>query len=112
MEELVAWILAGAAVLILLPFVFRWVLAGLYWFLVVLGWGSYFTLDQFFNAHFFPAAPWVMWMLGGALIGGALGFWTLAPIYGLRQYRRLIALAPFILLALVMIVRLWVSRGG
>lgn len=112
MEELIAWILVIAAVVIVLPFIIHWVIAGLYCFLAAVGWGSYFTLDQFFNAAFIPSAPWVMWMIAGGMIGAALGFWTLAPVYGLRRYRLLIVLAPFFLTTVIMMIRLLVTRGS
>ena len=111
MDELIAWILVFFAVLIGCTFALKWVVAGTFWVLVMLGWGSYCTLDQLFSAQLIPAAPWVMWVLAGALIGGALGFWTMAPIYGLRRRRAQIAAAPFVLLALIAIVRLLVTRG-
>ncbi len=63
-------------------------------------------LDYLFGAGLLPAAPWLAWLGWGAVIGAGLGFWTLAPVYGYRKQRPLIAAAPFLLLALELVVRL------
>ena len=46
------------------------------------------------SARLIPGAPWVMWALWGALIGASLGFWAVAPVFGLRKQRSLIGIPP------------------
>ena len=58
-----------------------------------------------------PGRPfWVLWMLWGALIGAlACGFWTIAPVFGLRKQRSFTSSAgpaPFVLMALMGLVRM------
>ena len=106
MEEVIAWILVILAVLVVLPFVFRYIVVGFYWFLAVFSFLAFALLDELFSASFVPGAPWVMWLFWGAVIGAALAFWLLAPIYGLRHRRPLIAASPFLLMSAVMLLRL------
>ena len=59
------------------------------------------VLDGATSASLFASAPAVMWTIWGAIIGGALAFWMVAPLYGLRKQRPLIAGAPFVLMGAV-----------
>ena len=47
---------------------------------------------------------------GGNVIVATFGFWTVAPIYGLREYRRHIFFAPFLLIGIVTLLRLPIQR--
>ena len=105
MEEAIAWILVIIAVLVVLPFVIQYVLIGIYWFLAAAGYLYFGAMDTLTSAELLPNAPWVMWMLWGAVIGASLAFWTIAPIYGLRKQRVWIAVWPFILMAVMALVR-------
>jgi len=108
-EEGIAWILVGIAVLVALPFVLRYILIGIYWFFAVVAHHFFGVMDELSSAPLLPGAPWVAWMLWGAVIGAALGFWTVAPIYGLRKQRTWIALLPFVLMAVMAGTRLLVK---
>jgi hypothetical protein len=101
MEEAVSWGLVIVAVCIVLPFVFKPLAAILYWVGTTLGVVLFTLLDGLFGARLIPGAPWLMWLLWGALIGAAVGFWTVAPVYGLRKQRPLLLGTPFILMVLV-----------
>jgi len=105
MEETIAWVLVIIAIVVALPFVLRYVLIGLYWFFAAAAHLYFSTLDTLTGASLIPAAPWVMWLFWGAVIGAALAAWTLAPVYGLRQYRVWIALAPFLLMLVTAALR-------
>jgi hypothetical protein len=56
-------------------------------------------LDLAIGARTLPGAPWVFWTIWGAVFGGALGYWLVAPQYGNRENRGVILLWP--LLAMV-----------
>lgn len=105
MEEGIAWILVIIALLILFGFTARYVIWGVFWFLASLGFLVFSALDGLFSAALLPATPWLMWVVWGAVIGGAAGFWSVAPVYGLRRHRPWILAAPFGLMLLVLGVR-------
>jgi hypothetical protein len=110
MEESIGWIIIVIAVIVLLIAGISYAPAAIYLFLTVLGTLIALLFDQLFSASLLPGAPWVMWLLGGALIGAAFAFWTLAPVYGLRKQRPLILATPFILLLLLAALRLIVYK--
>jgi hypothetical protein len=101
LEEAIAWILVVIALLIVLPFVLRYILIGVYWFFAVVSHHFFGVMDELTSAPLIPGAPWVAWLLWGAVIGAALAFWTVAPIYGLRKQRAWIALLPFALMVVM-----------
>lgn len=105
MEEAIAWILVIIAFLVALPFILKYILIGIYWFFAVVSHQFFGAMDELSSASLIPGAPWVMWLIWGAVIGAALAFWTLAPIYGLRKQRAWIALAPFLLMAVMAGIR-------
>ena len=105
MEEAIAWILIIIALLVALPFVIKYILIGIYWFISVVAYLFFGLMDELTSAPFLPAAPWAMWLIWGAMIGAALAFWTVAPIYGLRKYRAWIVAAPFLLMTLIALAR-------
>ena len=102
MEEIITWGIVIIAFVLLLPFIH----GPLFTFQAVFSVFAFKVLDVVLGADLLPAAPWLIWSVWGALIGTALGFWTIAPVYGLRSRRRLIASAPFLLIALVALLRL------
>lgn len=111
MEEGIIWFLIVAALLLVcLVAIHGLVGAGftiipiLYFALANLAYEIYGALDQVFSTALLHQIPWFMWMFWGALIGAALGFWTLAPIFGWRQHRRWIIASPFIFMALLQLV--------
>ncbi len=118
MEEMIIWGLIVVAILVVVFVLLHNTLGqagpalipGLYWGLALLAYFALGILDQLFNTSFFPGCPWLLWLIWGALIGGALGLWTMAPIFGWRNYRRWIIAAPFIFMGLVQVVCL-ICRG-
>jgi len=100
-EEAIAWILVIMALLVILPFVIRYIAIGIYWFFAAVSHQFFGVMDELTNAPLIPGAPWVAWLLWGAVIGAALAFWTVAPIYGLRKQRLWIVLLPFVLMAVM-----------
>lgn len=109
MEELIAWILVVIALLVVLQFTLGYVLIGLYWFVAVVASLFISSLDTLFSASLVPGLPWLMWVIWGALIGAALAFWTIAPIFGQRRRRALILAAPFGLMLLIALARAMVK---
>jgi len=104
-EEAIAWILVIIALLVVLPFVIRYVVIGIYWFFAAISHQFFGAMDELGSASLIPGAPWVAWLLWGAVIGAALAFWTVAPIYGLRKQRLWIVLLPFVLMAVMAAAR-------
>jgi hypothetical protein len=78
-----------------------YVLAGIYCIFIGAIMVVLAVLDGATSASLFASAPAVMWAIWGAIIGGALAFWLVAPLYGLRKQRPLIAGAPFALMGAV-----------
>lgn len=78
-----------------------YVLAGVYCILIGAVMVMIAVLDGATSASLFASAPAVMWAIWGGIIGGALAFWMVAPLYGLRKQRPLIASAPFVLMGAV-----------
>jgi len=58
-------------------------------------------LDVATGAQALPIAPWIAWTIWGTAIGGALGYWLVAPSYGQRANRALILIAPIFVLTLL-----------
>ena len=110
MEEGIGWTIIVVAILILLIAGFRFLPGGIYWCLAIIGFITFFSLDQLFSAALAPQAPWLMWIIWGAVIGAAFAFWTIAPVYGFRQHRRLIMLSPLGLMAMVAVIRLLLRK--
>ena len=110
MEEAIAWVLVVLALLVALPFVIHYILIGIYWLLAAVSYLFFAAMDGLCSAALLPESPWLMWLIWGAVIGAALGFWTVAPIYGLRRQRVWIAAAPFLLMGIVTLIRLAACR--
>ena len=110
MEETLGWVIVVIAILVLLIVGLNYLPGGIYWSLAVLGFAVHYSLDQLFSANLIPNAPWLMWIIWGAVIGAAFAFWTLAPIYGIRKQRGYILLAPLAPMLLLMAVRLLLQR--
>lgn len=76
-------------------------LAAVYCLLAALCFMVLGALDHVFAAGMLSTPPPIMWAVCGALIGSAMGFWTVAPVYGWRKRRPMIALAPVVLILLL-----------
>lgn len=100
---LVGWGIIAALVAAAAIF-YRYTLGGLYFAAGVLAYGVTWCLDHALLAGRFPGHPWVGWELAGALIGATLGFWTIAPVYGLRRWRTRIVLAAVIVVVALSLV--------
>lgn len=98
MEEVGGWIVGFFIVVAIVVWLIGMVLAAAYWILANVAFIVLACFDGLTSASLTSSAPAIMWTVWGALIGGALGFWTIAPVYGLRRFRPLIAAAPFILM--------------
>ena len=87
-------------IIIILIWMLPWYICPLFCLLyagiVSLSLAIFSLLDEVCSARLLPGAPWLLWMLWGALIGASLGFWTVAPVFGLRKHRSLIGIAPHI----------------
>jgi len=106
MEALVFWLFIVGLATIMLAVVLGPALQGFYYMIACGALLLFTVLDSLFSASLIPGVPWLMWGFWGAVIGGALGFWTLAPVYGLRNKRTLIACAPFAAMLLIMLLRI------
>jgi hypothetical protein len=109
MEEGIGWIVIVIALLVAIIAGYQFIPGGLYALVTVLGLLLFAALDQLLSAGFFPHAPWVMWCLWGIIMGAAFAFWTIAPVYGLRQQRPLIMATPLTLMVLVALIRLVIA---
>jgi hypothetical protein len=88
---LIGMLVAAVVALILL------VLAMVWCVLVVAAWGLVAVTDLVFSAQLAPDAPWLPWAVCGAVLGGAVGFWSIAPVYGWRRGRPLLLVVPLLL---------------
>lgn len=59
------------------------------------------ALDVATGARALPGAPFVMWTLWGAIFGGTLGYWLVAPVYGNRENRSFLLLLPLLAMTLI-----------
>jgi hypothetical protein len=81
----------------------RYTLGGLYMGLATGAYHGVRVLDRAFWATWLDGLPWVGWVLAGGLIGAVVGFFTIAPVYGLRRGRwAILAAAPVIIVALAL----------
>ena len=67
----------------------------------ILGCAVMVAADFAFLADMVAHHPWVGWSVAGFIIGAFVGFWTIAPIYGLRRYRPVILILPLLCIAIV-----------
>jgi hypothetical protein len=58
------------------------------------------SLDLATGAHAMPSVPFLMWTLWGAIFGGCLGYWLVAPVYGDRENRSFVLLLPVLAMAI------------
>lgn len=98
MEELVGWLIGIVIVAALIFFAVAYALAAVFCLLVVIGWLVMVLGDHAVGAGALPMAPWIPWAIAGGLLGAALGFWTMAPVYGLKKKRPLIVAAPVVII--------------
>lgn len=66
---------------------FEFTLTGLYWALSSLSYWLISGLEWLFSGSLMPERPEVMWAIWGGALGGALGFYPVAPVYGLKRHR-------------------------
>ena len=69
--------------------------------IVWLSFGVLLSVDWLVGARLTPGTPAIMWAIWGAILGGTLAFWLVAPIYGLRKMRPLIVAAPLLLMGAI-----------
>ena len=97
--------LFGARMMMGLGFGLLWVVvSSAIWLVANLRMPIYVTLralDVMTGAHALPDAPWLMWALWGAIFGGSLGYWLVAPLYGNRENRSLLLLIPLLTMVLL-----------
>lgn len=96
--------LFGARLALMLAFsAFGLVISGVLWLATNLRLPFYLlirALDTATGAQVLRGAPWVMWTLWGAIFGGALGYWLVAPLYGHRENRALLLIWPLLAMTL------------
>lgn len=95
MEEAGGWIIGFLIVVAAVVWLIGIVLTTVYWVFASI---AFLLLTCFDGLTSLPSAPAVMWAIWGGVIGAALGFWTIAPVYGVRKFRALILAAPFVLM--------------
>jgi hypothetical protein len=64
-----------------------------------LRWPIYYllrALDTLTGARSLPVAPWLVWTFWGAIFGGTLGYWLVAPLYSERENRSMILWLPLL----------------
>lgn len=78
------------------------ILGVLYTALAIIGSLLLAGLDLLLCPAQLAAIPWVAWAAWGGIAGAAAGFWTVAPVYGMRRLRpALLLLTPAAALALM-----------
>ena len=83
----------------------EYTLAGLYWAGASLSYWLISGLEWLFSGSLNPERPEVMWAVWGGALGGVLGFYPVAPVYGLGKYRK--ALVWLVLVAMVAVAWVW-----
>lgn len=78
-----AWII----VIILVIGILIYALSAIYWIIATIAYIFFAVFDVIFSAGLQPNMPAAMWIIWGGVIGGILGFWTMAPMYGMRTWR-------------------------
>jgi len=81
-------------------------LAGIYTALAFLSVIILGVIDNIFGGFARSGNPVLMWALWGGILGASIGFWTVAPIYGVRSARPWIVSAPLLMALLLAIYRL------
>lgn len=109
MEEFGCQIALVIGLVVLVAVVVLYALAFVYCLLCGIAFGGMLLLDAVFLGRLVPSSPYAGYALSGLLIGAALGFWTIAPAYGLRKARPAILAVPLVVLAGLMLFVL--SRG-
>jgi hypothetical protein len=83
--------LIGAAI-----YFWRPVVKGLYMGVWATAFGVQWAFDWLFGARETFDRPWIMWALWGAVLGACLGFWLIAPTFGLRRWRTPLLFLPVV----------------
>lgn len=82
------------------------ILGVLYTALAILGSVALAGLDFLLCPAQLASIPWAAWAAWGGLAGAAAGFWTVAPVYGLRRLRPALLLLTPVALVVVLALRL------
>ena len=61
-------------------------------------------VDCLFGGPILSTSPVIMWSIAGAVIGGCIGFWSIAPAIGKRGARNFAQVLPFALLSCFLII--------
>jgi hypothetical protein len=78
------------------------ILGVLYTALAIIGSLFLAGLDMLLCPAQLASVPWVAWAAWGGLAGAAAGFWTVAPVYGMRRMRpALLLLTPVAIIAVL-----------
>lgn len=82
-----------------------WVVGTILYVIALVGALAYAVGDWLFASGLFGWPGWIMWSFWGLVIGGLLGFWTIAPVYGIRGNRRkLMLVGPTVLMVLLAVL--------
>lgn len=82
------------------------ILGVLYTALAILGSVALAGLDFLLCPAQLAAVPWTAWAAWGGIAGAAAGFWTVAPVYGLRRLRPALLLLSPVGIVVVLVLRL------
>lgn len=85
-------------------------LAGVYAAIVAGSLSLWTILDGVLGARLLAEFPVGMWIIWGAIWGGALGFWLQAPIHGWRSKRSLVLLIPLGLMLVCGVLSLFLGN--
>jgi len=75
------------ALVIVAGWFWRYTLGALYTGMATLSYWAFWGLDRAFLVPRLSQRPWLGWVLCGIVLGGTLGFISIAKIYGLRRAR-------------------------
>ncbi len=86
--------------------------SAMYWAVASVSYALIALLDGLFSVRAMPDSPAVMWAVWGGVMGGVLGFWTIAPVYGMRRWRSAMVLVVLAAMAGTALFPLVSFRGA
>jgi hypothetical protein len=98
-------LIAGAIGLFLLFKLLEIALTGLYWVVASLSYWLITGLEWLFSSSLNPGRPAVMWAVWGVVLGAVLGFYPIAPVYGLKKFRGALIWLVFAAMVAVAFIR-------